>query len=29
MMEAPAGAAPAHGGFADRRVPVSPRGWSM
>ena len=26
MLEAPAGAAPAHGGFADRRVPVSPRG---
>ena len=26
-LEAPAGAAPAHGGFADRRVPVSPRGY--
>ena len=26
MLEAPAGAAPALGGFADRRVPVSPRG---
>ena len=26
MLEAPAGAAPAHSGFADRRVPVSPRG---
>ena len=26
MLEAPAGATPAHGGFADRRVPVSPRG---
>jgi len=26
MLEAPAGAAPAHDGFADRRVPVSPRG---
>jgi hypothetical protein len=27
MLEAPTGAAPAHGGFADRRVPVSPRGY--
>jgi hypothetical protein len=26
VLEAPAGAAPAHSGFADRRVPVSPRG---
>ena len=26
VLEAQAGAAPAHGGFADRRVPVSPRG---
>jgi hypothetical protein len=26
MLEAPAGTAPAHSGFADRRVPVSPRG---
>ena len=27
VLEAPAGAAAAHGGFADRRVPVSPRGY--